>query len=127
MPWKTPKINEASLTGLRGGAAEADDEAITSFRLQRKNLLLFGKVTPLADDERPSSRLWWLAGGRTTGGRRIPTAGELRQRRTAEEENRQVVGFVGTPLGVRVVRPLPKVPDDKEGGKQTANGKEERK
>lgn len=39
--------------------------------------------------------------------RRVPTAGELRERRKAEEANRDVVGYIGTVFGGRAVRRVP--------------------
>ena len=41
------------------------------------------------------------------GVRRVPTAGELRERRRVEEANREVVGYIGTVFGVRAVRRVP--------------------
>lgn len=91
---------------LRGGASSDDDNAPAN-TVKRRISTLLGKVTPLQDHERPPKVLWWLAGGRAGGVRKVPTAGELRERRKVEEANREIVGYIGTVFGVRAVRRLP--------------------
>lgn len=72
---------------LRGGASSrdsSDDAPSSANTVKRRISTLLGKVTPLQDHERPPKALWWLAGGRTGGVRKVPTAGELRERRKVE-------------------------------------------
>lgn len=109
------------LRGLRGGGnSDNDGPPSTPNPLRRSLSALFTgkKVIPLADDERPPKPIWYLAGGRTSfakhGSKRVPTAGELRERRKVEEANREVVGFVGTVFGVRAVRQLSSRPTEDE-------------
>lgn len=88
---------------------------------QQRSSTLLGEVCVLSKNERPSKKLWWLAGGRTRGSRGVPTGGELRDRKKVEQANRDAVGFLGTILGVRAVNRLPekkqaKKKNDKESG-----------
>ena len=93
---------------LRGGADETETDASAPSQPPRKKIsTIFGRVPRLEDDERPHRAIWWFAGGKVGNRRKVPTAGELRERRKVEEANRDVVGFFGTVAGVRVVRRMP--------------------
>ena len=92
---------------LRGGINETVEAPVPSRPLRKRVSTIFGGVKPLEDDERPPTALWWLAGGRTGGRRKVPTAGELRERREVEEANRDLVGFWRTVADIREVRRLP--------------------
>lgn len=96
---------------LRGGG---DDDAVRPFRTPRRRTTLpvSGPAFPKADSARPPRGLWWLAGGRKG---QVPTVGELRVRKEVERENRRIVGFWGTVLGVRRVERVG-ILDEIEGG-----------
>jgi len=83
---------------LRGGGD--DDDNVRPFRTPRRrtSLPVSEPVFPKPDSARPPRGLWWLAGGRKG---QVPTLGELRVRKEVERENRKIVGFWGTVLGVR--------------------------
>lgn len=94
---------------LRGGGNDEDQKK--KFRLlptfgragtEYVKLAFGAQSAQLKDGERPPKALWWLAGGRTRHGKQVPTAGELRERRKNELENRKAVGFVGTILNHRI-------------------------
>ncbi|CAK4031156.1 Hypothetical predicted protein [Lecanosticta acicola] len=112
--------DEGGPSCLRGGADEEGGESPELNNKKgkgkekaRSTRSIFGdffrgrKPKPLADDERFPKGLWWLAGGNTRKGRRMPTGKELRERKEAEERNRDVVGFLGTAMGRRAA-PKPK-------------------
>ena len=103
-----------SLTGLRGGCSGNSDASFQGQDRKRRFTTFFGHVKRLEDHERPCSGLWWLAGGRVGRRSRVPTTAELRQRRSVESANREIVGFWGTILGARVVRRLPILAGDVE-------------
>lgn len=96
-PSKTPRLR------LRGGGSE-DEPSISHTGLPPRSntILIIPEPTHPAIDtaSRPPALLWWLAGGRG----RAPSFEELRVRRRVEVANREVVGFLGTLLGVREER-----------------------
>lgn len=97
---------------LRGGADSDNDLLSAKARRSAKwrgqerprTMLFFRTPAPLPDDSQVPRGLWWLAGGSLRG--KVPTAGELRQRRRIEAANRDAVGFWGTLFGVRSVKRL---------------------
>ena len=112
---------------LRGGADGDTEQSSQKLRRRRTIASVLGRVPVLEDDVRPPGALWWLAGGRTGGSKQVLTAGELRQRRKAEKEAMgDVVGFLGTVVGLRAVRRLPisaaDERDDKEKAKAESDG-----
>ncbi|KAK3708332.1 hypothetical protein LTR37_011597 [Vermiconidia calcicola] len=118
----TPASNGSCLRG--GGSSQSSTTKPEPSQDRRKRInTVLGHVNRLEDSERPHAGLWWLAGGRAGGGRRVPTAGELRERRKLEEANRNAVGFWGTALGVRAVRRLSVADPDGDGEDAGADAK----
>lgn len=106
---------------LRGGGG--DDEIVTppSRGPRRRTTLPYTPPpAPLPDSARPTKVHWWFCGG---GKGVVPTFGELRVRKEAEEENRKLVGFVGTVLGRRKVGKVGLLPkEDSSNGDAVMSG-----
>lgn len=89
-------------SGLRGGGGGDDSQLPTRTTAGIFSAFFFNKPLPrLSDSERVPRGLYWLAGGNIRKGTKQPTGKELRERKAAEQRNRETVGLWGTARGKR--------------------------
>ncbi|KAK4505563.1 hypothetical protein PRZ48_003526 [Zasmidium cellare] len=102
---QTFEVKSEPRPGLRGGGG--DDNSSVRSSSSYASFLRGSQYDRLENCQRVPKAMWWLAGGRGSSKGKQPTAGEMRERRKVEIENREQVGFWGTVLGRRAIKAKP--------------------